>query len=136
MSAIAVAPRTAVLVDKTAAQKAVEFMSQLASFAPLRSVHSAEVEAVRNLIHGHLVAALHPSAERANPPEMVDLLRVRWAGSGSESSEHFTEILSLAIVQSARHEETIGEVDNARVRARALAEHFRNTYGVSDFALF
>jgi len=146
MSAVAARPSTATapiaaarptaLVDKTAAQKAVEFMSQLPGFAPLRSVRSAEVEAVRNLAHGHLVAALHATADRASPPEMVDMLRVRWGGAGSESFEHFTEILSLAIVQSARHEETIGEVENARVRARALAEHFRNTYEVSDFALF
>jgi len=132
----AVAARPAPVIDKTAAQKAVEFMSQLAGFAPLRSVRSAEVESVRNLAYGHLVAALHARADRTSPPEMVDMLRVRWGGAGSESFEHFTEILSLAIVQSATHEETIGEVENARARARALAEHFRNTYGVSDFALY
>jgi 3'-phosphoadenosine 5'-phosphosulfate sulfotransferase len=61
---------------------------------------------------------------------------VRWSGSGVESIEHFSELLTVAIVQSARHEETIGEVDDARARARALAAHFRSTYGVSDFALY
>ncbi|MFM1991217.1 MAG: hypothetical protein RJA99_4174 [Pseudomonadota bacterium] len=122
--------------DKTAAQKAVEFMSQLAGFAPIRSVRSSEVEAVRNLVHGHLVTALHPVADPQASPEGVDLLRVRWGGAGAESVEHFSEMLSVAIVQSARHEETIGEVDDARLRARALADHFRTTYGVEGFALF
>lgn len=123
-------------VEKTAAQKAVEFMSQLAGFAPLRSLRSAEVEAVRNLVHGHLVGAVHPQADPVAPPELVDRVRVRWAGSAGESIEHYSELLAIAIVQAARHEETIGEVDDARVRARALAEHFRTTYGVDDFALF
>lgn len=127
---------TPVTRDKTAAQKAVEFMSQLAGFAPIRSVRSAEVEAVRNLVHGHLVSALHPVADLSSAPEGIDLLQVRWAGSGAESVEHFSELLSVAIVQSARHEETIGEVEDAQVRARALAEHFRSTYGVEGFALF
>jgi hypothetical protein len=128
--------RAPVAPGKTAAQKAVEFMSQLAGFAPLRSVRSAEIEAVRNLVHGHLVGALHPQADPASPPELVDMLRVRWAGSGAESIEHYSELLAVAIVQSARHEETIGEVDDARLRARALAEHFRTMYGVAGFVLF
>ena len=122
--------------EKTAAQKAVEFMSQLAGFAPLRSIRSSEIEAVRNLVHGHLVGAVHPQADPVSPPELVDMLRVRWAGSGAESIEHYSELLAVAIVQSARHEETIGEVEDARVRARALAEHFRTTYGVAGFVLF
>jgi hypothetical protein len=122
--------------EKTAAQKAVEFMSQLAGFAPIRSVRSGEVESVRNLAHGHLVAAMHPVADPRSAPEGVDQLRVRWGGAGAESVEHFSEMLSVAIVQSARHEETIGEVDDARARARSLADHFRTTYGVRDFALF
>jgi hypothetical protein len=122
--------------EKTAAQKAVEFMSQLAGFAPIRSARSHEVESVRNLVHGHLVAAVHPMADLSSAPEGVDQLRVRWGGAGAESSEHFSEMLAVAIVQSARHEETIGEVDDARVRARQLAAHFRDTYGVQDFALF
>jgi len=123
-------------VDKTTAQKAVEFMSQLAGFAPIRSVRSHEVEAVRNLMHGHLVTAVHPMADLDAAPEGIDQMRVRWGGAGAESTEHFSEMLSVAIVQSARHEETIGEVDNARLRARQLADHFRSTYGVQDFALF
>ncbi|RPH45065.1 MAG: hypothetical protein EHM87_07860 [Burkholderiales bacterium] len=127
---------TARVHDKTAAQKAVEFMSQLAGFAPIRSARSHEVEAVRNLVHGHLVAAVHPMADLSSAPEGVDLLRVRWGGAGAESAEHFSELLAVAIVQSARHEETIGEVEDARARALQLAAHFRNTYGVLDFALF
>lgn len=122
--------------DKTSAQKAVEFMSQLAGFAPIRSARSHEVESVRNLVHGHLVAAVHPVADLAAAPEGIDLLRVRWGGAGAESVEHFSEILAVAIVQSARHEETIGEVGDARTRALQLAAHFRTTYGVLDFALF
>jgi hypothetical protein len=122
--------------EKTVAQKAVEFMSQLAGFAPLRSVQSSEVEAVRNLVHGHLVAAMHASADPSAPPDQVDLLRVRWGGAGAESIEHFSELLTVAIVQSARHEETIGEVEDARARARSLAAHFRTSYGVDGFALY
>jgi hypothetical protein len=129
-------PSGSTAFEKTTAQKAVEFMSQLAGFAPLRSAHSLEVEAVRNLAYGHLVGALHPQADPSSPPELVEMLRVRWSGSGVESIEHFSELLTVAIVQSARHEETIGEVDDARARARALAAHFRSTYGVSDFALY
>lgn len=127
---------TARVHEKTSAQKAVEFMSQLAGFAPIRSARSHEVESVRNLVHGHLVAAVHPMADLSSAPEGVDQLRVRWGGAGAESSEHFSELLAVAIVQSARHEETIGEVDNARERALQLAAHFRDTYGVQDFALF
>ena len=122
--------------DKTPAQKSVEFMSQLAGFAPIRSARSHEVESVRNLVHGHLVAAVHPMADLSSVPEGMDQLRVRWGGAGAESSEHFSEMLAVAIVQSARHEETIGEVDNARERALQLAAHFRDTYGVQDFVLF
>lgn len=122
--------------DKTPAQKAVEFMSQLAGFAPIRSARSHEVESVRNLVHGHLVAAVHPMADLLSAPEGMDQLRVRWGGAGAESSEHFSEMLAVAIVQSARHEETIGEVGNARERALQLAAHFRDTYGVQDFVLF
>ena len=129
------AVRTAT-ADKTAAQKAVEFMSQLAGFAPIRSVRSHEIESVRNLQFGHLIAALHPIPDKTATPESLDQLRVRWGGAGGESIEHFSEMLSVAIVQSARHEETIGEVDDARIRARALADHFRSTYGIEDFALF
>ncbi len=122
--------------EKTAAQKAVEFMSQLAGFAPLRSVRSSEVEAVRNLVHGHLVTAMHVCADPSAPPDQVDLLRVRWGGAGAESIEHFSEMLTVAIVQSARHEETIGEAADARARARALAAHFRSSYRVDGFALY
>ena len=122
--------------DKTPAQKAVEFMSQLAGFAPIRSARSHEVESVRNLVHGHLVAAVHPMADLSSAPDGMDQLRVRWGGAGAESSEHFSELLAVAIVQSARHEETIGEVDDARARAKQLAAHFRDTYGVQDFVLF
>lgn len=122
--------------EKTAAQKAVEFMSQLAGFAPTRSVRSGEVESVRNLAHGHLVAALHPVADPLSAPAPPQRTRSWSTPSGAESVEHFSEMLSVAIVQSARHEETIGEVDDARARARSLAEHFRTTYGVRDFALY
>ena len=65
-----------VAVDKSPAQKAVEFMSQLAGFAPIRSIRSGDVEAVRNLVHGHRLAALHPVAAPDAPPGQVDLQRV------------------------------------------------------------
>ena len=122
--------------EKTGAQKAVEFMSQLSTFSPVRNPRTGDIDEARDLVHGHLIASMHVASDPMDPPESVDHLTIRWCGAGGESSEHFAEILSIAIVQSARHEATIGDITDARARALQLAEHFRTTYGVKDFELY
>lgn len=122
--------------QKSGAQKAVEFMSQLSTYSPVRNPRTGDIDEVRDLVHGHLITSMHVSYDPANPPETIDQVQVRWGGAGGESSEHYAEILSIAIVQAARHEATFGDTDDARARALQLAEHFRSTYGVDDFDLY
>ncbi len=121
---------------KSRAQKAVEFMSQLSTYSPVRNPRTGEIDEVRDLVHGHLITSMHVSYDPANPPDTLDQVQVRWGGAGGESSEHYAEILSIAIVQAARHEVTFGDTDDARARALQLAEHFRSTFGIADFELY
>lgn len=127
---------TASTQQKSRAQKAIEFMSQLSTYSPVRNPRTGDIDEVRDLVHGHLITSMHVTYDPANPPETLDQVQVRWSGAGGESSEHYAEILSIAIVQAARHEVTFGDVDDARARALQLAEHFRSTFGISDFELY
>jgi hypothetical protein len=55
-----------------------------------------------------------------------------------ESVEKLIHVVNNKKNKTSGHSVTaaIGEVDDARARARQLADHFRSTYGVQDFALF
>jgi hypothetical protein len=122
--------------QKSRAQKAIEFMGQLSTYSPVRNPRTGDIDEVRDLVHGHLITSMHVTYDPTKPPETLDQVQVRWGGAGGESSEHYAEILSIAIVQAARHEVTFGDVDDARARALQLAEHFRSTFGISDFELY